>query len=128
MWPILALAAGQAAYNQFVEKPRIDEYNRRQGEVAATQTQFSPWTKSGPGKADYQMAPTAAGGALQGAATGASFMQAYDQAQTSKAMAQDQLKTNEAMRGYYTGGGQQAPQQPSFSAWNRPKNQFGNAV
>lgn len=108
---MLGMAGGQMAYNQFVEKPRMDEYNRRQGEVAATQTEFSPWTGKANGVADYKMPQSTVGAGMQGAMSGADMAQKYDQAAQQKALAGAQTD-------YYKSKTQSPGAQ--FSAWNRP--------
>jgi hypothetical protein len=86
-WVIpVALAGTQMAYNEFVEKPRVEQMNKRQAQAAATQTQFSPWTGMGKGEAQYQMPQSSIGAGLQGAMSGASFAQAYDAAQSQKSL------------------------------------------
>jgi hypothetical protein len=91
-WVPIAVAAGQMGYNEFVEKPRMQDYNKRQAAAAAAQTQFSPWTGMGKGEADYKMPQSTIGAGLQGAMQGASFAQSYDAAQSQKSLADAQTQ------------------------------------
>lgn len=115
---MLAMAGAGMAYNQFVEKPRMDEYNRRQGEVAATQTEFSPWTGQGNGKANYQMGKSTIGAGMDGAMAGLSMSQQFDQAAQNKQLADSSANMNNAQADYYRTNTPQKPQQPYMSAWN----------
>lgn len=96
MWPMLAMGLGGMAYNHFIEKPRIDRQNALNGAAAATQTQFSPWTKMGAGQAQTQAAPSTIGAGMQGAMAGLSMQQQFDQADMNKQLGQSQLDMNKA--------------------------------
>jgi hypothetical protein len=91
---MVAMAAGGMAYNHFVEKPRQERMNAANGAAAATQTQFSPWTKMGAGQADIQAPKSTIGAGMQGAMTGLSMQQQFDQANMNKQMGEQQLNMN----------------------------------
>lgn len=59
--------------------------NKHQNKVAATQTQFSPWTGMGKGQT-VREGSGGFGGAVQGGLTGASMAQNYGQAQQATKM------------------------------------------
>jgi len=65
-----AVGAVQGAEQRSAQK----KANKAQADAAAAQTQFSPWTKAGPGKLDQKpVTASALGGAVQGGLTGAMY-------------------------------------------------------
>ena len=77
-----AIPAAMAAYGAIQGEQQADEA-RRMNRAAATQTEFSPWTKMGKGQLRSEGAG-ALGGAVQGGLSGMSMMQAYNAANAAK--------------------------------------------
>jgi hypothetical protein len=101
MWPVLAMAAGSMLLNQ-QQRHDADRNNAAAAKAAAAQTQFSPWTKMGPGQAEYQKTQSDLSAGVQGGMAGASMAQNYNQAQTQNDLAKSQMDMNNAQGAYYT--------------------------
>lgn len=80
-----AIPAAMAVYGAVQGEEQADQA-RRMNKAAATQTEFSPWTKMGAGQLRSEGAG-ALGGAVQGGLSGLSMMQAYDAANAAKGAA-----------------------------------------
>jgi hypothetical protein len=78
-WVVSGVAVGSAvigAYSQEEQRKAQVAANKQQAEMAAAQTQYSPWTGMGSGQANMQpVTGNALSGALQGGLSGAMFGQ-----------------------------------------------------
>lgn len=89
-WIPMAAMAGA----QLLQQQEQQEQARAQNKVAATQTEFMPFTGQGPGQ--IQHAPSAWTAMAKGAAQGASMGQAYDQYKSAQDM-QNQQKLGQTL-------------------------------
>ena len=73
MWPAIALA-GLGAIQGGQQAAAQRDANKQQAQMAAAQTEFSPWTGAGPGKANLQaVTGSPLAGAVQGGLSGAMY-------------------------------------------------------
>jgi hypothetical protein len=103
MWLPVAMAAGSMLMNNQQRKD-TQRHNKAQANAAAAQTQFSPWTGHGPGRADIQQSQSNLAAGVQGGMAGASMAQSYDQAQSQKNLAdnQSQLYKQQSQSPWFT--------------------------
>jgi hypothetical protein len=86
MIPLMVGMAGASMLANHMNNKQADKQNAKAAHAAATQTQFSPWTKMGAGQAQYTPTQSNLNAGLQGAMSGASFGQSYGQAQSQKGL------------------------------------------
>lgn len=98
----IALVMGGTALMADQQNKQTRKMNKDAANAAAAQTQFSPWTGHGPGKAQFQAETPMANALAKGAITGASMSQQFDQAQQNKNLADSQVNMNNAQADYYT--------------------------
>lgn len=91
MWMVPAAMAVGSMFMADQQNRQVRDQNRRQADMAAAQTQFSPWTKLGAGKANYQSEQSLMGAGMQGGVSGMGMAQSYDQAQANEALGKAQL-------------------------------------
>jgi hypothetical protein len=73
MWPAIALA-GLGAIQGQQQADAQRQANKQQADMAAAQTEFSPWTGAGPGKAKLgAVTGSPLAGAVQGGLSGAMY-------------------------------------------------------
>lgn len=106
-WVVAGVALGSAAigaYQGEQQRKAQVEANKQQAEMAAAQTQFSPWTGAGPGQANIQpVTGSALQGGLQGGLSGAMFasgMQKSNAEQAKLAAETDEIKRRQALQSW----------------------------
>jgi hypothetical protein len=117
MIPLMVGMAGASMLANHLNNKQADKQNAKAAHAAATQTQFSPWTKMGAGQAQYTPTQSNLNAGLQGAMGGASFAQSYGQAESQKGLV-------DAQKDYYQSMSQpqmtSAPAQPqSNNFWDK---------
>jgi hypothetical protein len=71
-WPVVAAMAAMGAIQGEQQRKAQQQANRQQAEVAAAQTEYSPWTGIKPQGVNFSpVTSSAMGGAAQGALSGA---------------------------------------------------------
>jgi len=107
MWPMIAATLGSAAIGALSgaqQRKAQQEQNQAQADIAAAQTQYSPWTNIKPQAAQMQtVTGSPLGGAAQGALSGAMFAQGMKNQDAAKSnpeadamekLRQEQMKNN----------------------------------
>jgi hypothetical protein len=123
-WIPMAVMAGAQMLQNREQQAQADKQNK----IAATQTEFSPWTGQGPGQTVAGPGSMLAAGA-KGAAQGAAMGQAYQNFQTGQEMQQlkmEQLRNQQAAPMYnrqmmVNQGASGAPR------WGAVRNQYNSS-
>lgn len=99
MWQVpLAMSVGSMIM-QNEQNKQIENQNRAQAEMAAAQTEHSPYTGMGAGRYNPQSTGSAVGAGMQGAMAGMSFQNAYNNQQLANKMAQNEM-ANKTVNAY----------------------------
>lgn len=106
-WVVSGAAAATAvvgAYSADQQRKAQQDANKQQAEMAAAQTQYSPWTGMQTGQANLQpVTASALQGGLQGGLSGAMFGQGMktSQAEQAKLAAEtEEIKKRNALQGW----------------------------
>ena len=93
-WVVAGTAAGTAllgAYQGEQQRKAQVAANNQQAQMAAAQTQYSPWTGMGAGQANLSpVTGSALGGAIQGGLSGAMFAQGMKKGDQKQPLVGDQ--------------------------------------
>lgn len=119
----LAMGAGQVLMNEFVTKPQQQKQNQTNANLAAAQTEFSPWTGASVGQYQHREPESSASKGLQGFGQGMAFQQAYNKSlqgsQSNPLSMADQEKVNRTVNQAMSNADTTAYNyNPQMSMWN----------